>query len=197
MKANIATLVVLLCAIAAAMSISRSQVSEPAPKRVAQLRITHLNLLLSTKPIPVTPEGEVIFAEGSTLSIWIDAVDGGGADGRTSFHRDGVMEDEHGFQLSGPEWTALSEELSPLKGWRTKLCDDCAPEAEVLYTLLKLETSEGNFTSSWRGLPEEQRLVADKLLSSPLGDDLRKGMERLSSAKLKSRMERVPSAKAK
>lgn len=187
MKANIATLVVLLCAIAVAMSIGRSQVGDPAPRKPAEFQLKVMDLVLSTKPILVSPEGEVIFAEGDTFSVSLENMDDRGAEGMQSFRSNGVVIGENVVSLNLPEWKTLTNDLSLLKGWRTIECDDGAPEAEVLYTLLKLQTSEGKFSSSWRGLPEEQRLVADKLMSSPLGPTLSAGMARLSTAKAKSK----------
>ncbi len=187
MKSNWVALLVLLCAIAAAMSISRGQVGDPAPRKPAEFHIKVFDLLLSTKPISVTPEGEVIFAEGDTFSVSIEDMDDRGAEGIQSFRSKGVIIGENVVSLNFAEWKTLTKDLSLLKGWRTKECDDGAPEAESLYTLLKLQTSEGKFTSSWRGLPEEQRLVADRLMSSPLGPVLQNGMARLSAAKAKSK----------
>ena len=83
--------------------------------------------------------------------------------------------------IPAQEWSALQQVLLPLPGWREKQCDGGEPEGQALYTVLEIETSEGNVVSRWRGLPRAQAEVANALLHSRAGPPLRQALTQLQA----------------
>lgn len=167
MRANLAWLLALLCAVALACGY---QFSQP--------HLRSLRLLLAAKPI-VLSEGKPVFVEGDCFRLALFSQPDGSAQMSTSRRHDGITSNGILTTMNAQDWSALEKGLLPLPGWREKQCDDGEPEGEALYTLLEIETSEGKFVSQWRGLPKPQAEVANLLLGSPAGPPLRQGLTQL------------------
>ena len=83
-------------------------------------------------------------------------------------------------KISAIETASLEQNLWRLPGWKVAEVDSGEPEARVLYTFLRVRTSDSKeVVSRWRGLPPAQAEVARVLQETAFGADLRRAVEQL------------------
>jgi hypothetical protein len=166
MRANLLWLVALLAAVGVAAGYYRS---EP---QTQQQHILSLRLLLSNRPLKNSR-----LLEGDRFRMDISRQSNGTAQMNTSQTLSGSAGTVS--TISAGDWAEFEKGLLALPGWREKDCDGGEPESQVLYTLLEIETEQGQFVSHWRGLPRPQAEVANFLLASRVGGPLGQGLARL------------------
>lgn len=171
MRANLIWLVVLLAVVGVAAGFYRFQTpAEPQAQHLLSLR-----LLLCNRPIQMA-NGQPLFVEGDHFRMALFRQASGTGQMSTSRSSNGTGYPGLLTTISAAEWAEFEKGLLALPGWREKECDGGEPEGQVLYTLLQIKTDQGEFVSSWRGLPKPQAEVANFLLSSRVGGPLGQGL---------------------
>jgi hypothetical protein len=168
-KSNLLCLVLLL-GLVALVSYRRR------PEQILSVR-----LLLTRQPMSLVEDKPLV--RGDCFRLALHLLPNGSAQ-MSSSQRVNSQEKQGLLRTLSPiEWSRLERGLAALSGWRTPQCNSDQPEGQVLYTLMEVETSQGQFRSYWRGLPKPQAEVANYLLQSALGSTLRQGLEQLQSSR--------------
>lgn len=170
MRANLIWLVVLLAVVGVAGFYRSRPQSAPQSQHLLSLR-----LLLCNRPIQMA-NGQPLFVEGDHFRMALFRQANGTGQMSTSRSSNGTGYPGLLTTISAAEWAEFEKGLLALPGWREKECDGGEPEGQVLYTLLQIKTDQGEFVSSWRGLPKPQAEVANFLLSSRVGGPLGQGL---------------------